>query len=157
MKRSGGFRGLGLCPEPGFGAWWMGIPQPSSPPARPLILPHPHASPPRGDEQAHYYGVLIKGGHYLLTVHFELSQKNLPLPVSSSGLCNAVIGGSLPMFAEQPWAGIFSKVLSWPHTRNSRFPLNHVYLYCYPAMVFLSTDLRAVADGIQKDEGHYIL
>lgn len=68
-------RGLGLWPDSGFGAWWMGIPQPSSPSAPPTRL-----SPPRGDEQAHYYGALIKGGHYLLTAHFELWQKESTPP-----------------------------------------------------------------------------
>lgn len=71
-------------------------------PTRP---PLPLLSPPLGDEQAHYYGVLIKGGHYLFTVHFELWQRNLLLPVSSFWLCNALIGGSLPMFSCTPTLG----------------------------------------------------
>lgn len=68
----------------------------------PTHPPLPRLSPPLGDEQAHYYGILIKGGHYLFTAHFELSQRNLLPPVSSVWLCNAVIGGSLPVFSVHP-------------------------------------------------------
>lgn len=87
MKRSGGLRGPGLWTDSDYGAWWMGIPQPASP-----SLPR-YSLLPLGDEQAHYYGILIKGGHYLFTVHFELWQRNPLLLVSHFWLRNEVTAG----------------------------------------------------------------
>lgn len=90
----------------------MGIPQPPphatthQPSDLPAILPFPLRSPPIGDEQAHYYGFLIKGGHYLFTVHFELWRRNLLLLVSRFWLRNTVVAceidGLLPVLAVHP-------------------------------------------------------
>lgn len=80
FKGGGGSWGSGQTPGTAVAPdGWAFLSPPPPPPHPPLL------SPLLGDEQAHYHGSLIKGGHYLLSVHFELRQRN-PLPLVS-GLC----------------------------------------------------------------------
>lgn len=125
MKRSGSLRGPGLWPVwVSVSDWWafLCLPLPLAPPPR-----YPLLSPPLGDEQAHYYGILTKGGHYLLTVHFDLWQRTLLLPFPSFWLCNAAIGGPLPVFSVRPPPATPDTLGSSPRTCHSHI---HRILAC---------------------------
>lgn len=109
------------------------------PPPLSLSLP-----PRRLDEQAHYSGADIeKGGQYIFWVDSQ-QRESLLLADSSSRLCNANTGGSVPVFSpKNPAAhtGILSKTPSRPQTwRNSFSPANRDYLHSHPVTTLPSTD-----------------
>ena len=127
----------------------MGIPHPPPPTPSPLHSSSPSrlSPPPRGDGQAHFYGSLIKGGHYLLSVHSELWRRNLLLPVSGPRLRNAVMaqsepGGWLPAgcSVSHAFPPGSSETRPRPHRLNSGSSVNPVYLSVYLTAMLLSTE-----------------